>query len=615
MSDWLSELDTAFKIVDSSGAIIAPGSLANEFDNLFAGTSPDPDTHEQTKAKQRARMKKVRGVAKKERIKFIAVLDMETDPFDANLRERIFPFAACLYGDTFDTVMIWEENESDFIDSVIAAIMGLPDSYTIYAHNGGRFDFLFLIHRLRGPVSFKGRGIMSARIGPHELRDSFHIIPEKLAAFQKDVFDYEKMRKGKRNNYRAEIEKYLLNDCIYLFDIVKTFLNNYGLKISIGQAAMHLLRQHYPDCENLTAMDDEFMRGFFFGGRVECIAGAGEFEGEYKLYDVNSMYPDVMANSLHPIGKKYIPRRGAPDKHTCFVDLVCFSNGAFPVKRDGIGTVFPVERGRYRVSIHEYNIALKYNLISQIEINYCVDNLETTKFDRFINPLYEGRLLTKEQLGAMQKAGDTASANYIDTKKDDIFLKLLMNNAYGKFAQNPRRFKEHYLTEWNGVPEDEPETWGSFPSEMCGDYAIWSRPIQKLRFNNVGTAASITGGARAKLLEAKCLAIDPIYCDTDSLICRELPGVDLHKSRLGAWDLEADISRVMIAGKKTYAYETIAGKQLIKSKGVRGLSWHDMQALANGGEITVSAFAPTLTRNGEQHYIDRKVRSTTARKV
>jgi len=137
------------------------------------------------------RKRRQRGKAQRERAENIAILDMETDPFDAVEEMIIRPFLAVLYSDKFDTVVIWEENEDVFAEKVTAAIEKLPGKFTIYAHNGGRFDFLFLLHKMRGPVAFKGRGIMQAYIGAHELRDSFHIIPERLANWQKEKFDYE----------------------------------------------------------------------------------------------------------------------------------------------------------------------------------------------------------------------------------------------------------------------------------------------------------------------------------------------------------------------------------------------------------------------------------------
>ena len=569
--------------------------------------TPQEKADRKSAAQKRAAQKRADKLA--ERLEYIAVLDFETDPFDEVARERIAPFTACLYSENFDPVIIWDENEADFVARVIGEIEKLPGQYIIYAHNGGKFDFLFLISKLRGRVSFKGRGLMSANIGAHEIRDSYHLIPERLAAFQKDAFDYTKLTKKKRNKNRAEIIKYMVNDCKYTYQVVKAFLHTYGVKMSIGQAAMSLLKEAYPDVKSLHQNDDMFLRGFFYGGRVECIQGRGVWHGNYKLYDVNSMYPYVMAEFQHPIGNSYRPRVGKPNAATVFVDIDCFSDRAFPTKREGAGTLFPREFGRFRVSIHEYNAALELGLISRVKFNYCVDCFEQTSFDKFILPLYS----EKERLKILidNYDGDELSDEFLTLKRDYIFFKLLQNNAYGKFAQNPRRFKEYFITDIDGEPEnDEGQPWGDFPAELCGDYAIWHRPIKTMRFNNVGTAASITGAARSVLLRARTAAIDPIYCDTDSLICRGLPGFNLDPSALGAWDCEAELTKVMIAGKKLYGYEKTDGAQKIRCKGGAGLTWELLEQVTGGDVVTLNARAPTLTRRGDQRYIDRRIRAT-----
>ena len=200
--------------------------------------APYDKTSTERKRRQRAPLREAR-------VRNIAVLDFETDPFDNQNDDEIRPFAACLYSDQFDTVIIWDENFETFVGSVVTAIENLPDKYTIYAHNGGKFDYLFLISKLRGSVSFKGRGIMCANIGAHELRDSFHIIPERLANYRKDEFEYSWLKKAHRRKYKQQIIEYMTHDCVYLFDIVKAFVNQFGLKLSIGQAAISRIREHY----------------------------------------------------------------------------------------------------------------------------------------------------------------------------------------------------------------------------------------------------------------------------------------------------------------------------------------------------------------------------------
>lgn len=550
------------------------------------------------------------------RIENIAILDFETDPFDETRPDdRIEPFAACLHSDNFDPIIIWEENFDAFVEAVLAAINSLPEPYTIYAHNGGKFDYLFLVHKLRGKVSFKGRGLMAARIGAHELRDSFHIIPEKLANLKKDDFDYKKMRRAVRHKYKDEILRYLVNDCRYLLPFVQDFVRRFGFKLSVGQAAMAELSKHYK-VGKIGEHTDATLRQFFYGGRVECLAGKGWWKGRYKLYDVNSMYPYVMAHYRHPISSSYTRRRSGPitDK-TVFLEIHCRNHGAFPVKDEG--THFDTAEGMFFVSIHEYKAAVELGLISRVQIMAMIDNEELSSFDKFVLPIYADREKTKRKLATLAEHGQTETQAYLDVKKDNLFFKLLLNNAYGKFAQNPRRFRERYIT---GADDPAPPGFeASLLPEYADagkDYAIWAKPAERMVFNNVGTAASITGAARSVLMRAIHHAADPIYCDTDSLICKHLEGdgIDIHPERLGAWDIEKEISEVIINGKKLYAYKYHArqGERIaVKSKGAAGVTWDDMVKMYDGQVLPFINPAPTFDRFGGQHYLTRRLQSTT----
>lgn len=637
-------------------SVIVPGTLP-----LKRGPRPTGE-RAMTNVERSAKSKKLK---RENRLKHIAVLDMETDPF-SNENEPILPFCAELYSDQFGSIVIWEEDYGTFVEKLIAAIEALPDSYTIYAHNGGKFDFMFFVHKLRGKVRFKGRAIMSARIGRHEMRDSLHILPEKLAAWKKERFDYSKMLKRHRRNFRSEILDYLHSDCVYLFDFIKRFTKEFGLKISIGQAAFSELKKHYKIApikeytritdDGVIVLGDADLRKYFLGGRVECIAGKGVFASDkqnrpYRLFDVNSMYPFVMAARQHPVSPAYVQRKGDPTADTIFLDLSCTSHGAL-FRRIDTGErkleIVDGERGRFQTTIWEFETALRLGWIEQPEIHWCIDNKDRTDFSGFVVPMYERRQETKEILAA--KRGTELELE--EVKKEGIFLKYLLNNAYGKCAQNPRKYQEYYYTDhrqkppgdWfdflNGASEELIHEY-SFPLEQREQFDVWARPSPGHRFNNVGTAASITGAARALLMEAIANAVDPIYCDTDSLICRDLAGVQIDTAKLGAWKIEETFDDVIVTGRKTYCCR-VAGKAdcspdrlKVRSKGADlrvypldqwGLrateaadhewrtanfaTWQRYLDILDGETVVAVNAAPTFSKIGDQFYMRRKIRAT-----
>lgn len=558
-----------------------------------------------------------------DRKRYIGVLDFETDPFDADNQTEIFPFTACFLSD-FEEIVIWETDFTVFVEKLLQLLDDLPEAYTIYAHNGGKFDFMFLVHKLRGRVSFKGRAIMSANLGRHVLRDSAHILPMKLSDWKKDDFDYAKMKAAVREKHRAEIIEYMVNDCRSLLQIVKAFVGEFGFKLSIGQAAMSSLKKVYT-VARLADNTDAELRTFFFGGRVECLAGKGHFVARnrgYKLYDVNSMYPNAMARFQHPIGSHFTWRRsGGITSKTIFLRVRCRNFGAFVMRTPDHETSANINEGVFNTTIWEFNMAIELGLIDNIQIEQYVDCDTFSDFSKFITPMYERRFVTKAQMKELRDAGFADdSPEFLAVKKEDIFLKFLLNNSYGKFAQNPRRFKDHYLTD-HGAPAPEgfeDQLLPAIRNAKMG-YDIWQRPAPIRGFNNVATAASITGAARSILMRAINNATDPIYCDTDSLICRALDNVQIDKKELGAWDLEDEFDEVIIAGKKLYACKTTSktsgqpDKIKVRSKGVAegSLTWDMMLKLLEAEAfVDIPARAPTLTKAGTQKYMDRRIRAT-----
>ena len=629
----LAMLQSSGKVGPFEGVPIAVAQARAEIDRLI------PEDITDYSAIKRFRKRK-------EKERYIAVLDFETDPFDNETEAEIQPFMAVLYSDEFAPIVIWEEDNERFIAAVLDAINTLPMPYTIYAHNGGKFDYMFLIKRLRGQVKFKGRSLMTAKIGAHDLRDSLHIIPEKLANWKKDQFDYDKNLPQNRFRYRDEITRYCINDCKYALQVIKKFIADNGLKLSIGQAALSGLQKSHTFVRlgehldgKLRGVNTDYTsrehygksngEGFFFGGRVECIGGRGHFQGPFKLYDVNSMYPYVMAHMQHPVGGSYEFQSGSPNDNTCFVRLRCRNYGALVSREKDGGITAGKEYGEFFTTIHEYNAALACDLIDDIDIIQCVDCDTYSNFAEFVVPMYERRQETKRQLHDLAMRGITSGDEYDAIKLEDMCLKFYLNNAYGKFAQNPRKFRERYITDAGDYPESG-SGWNDVFSSGEHKFTIWEKGKEtwndkdgkyeregKLRFYNVGTGASITGAARSVLMRALHVSANPIYCDTDSIICNHLgDGALISDTQLGAWKIEKEFDEVLIVGKKQYAAKVTGLKEkdkkriVIKNKGAEGVTWREMEKMLLGEIIEKVATGPTITRTMDQYYMRRNIRAT-----
>jgi len=200
-----------------------------------------------------------------------------------------------------------------------------------------------------------------------------------------------------------------------------------------------------------------------------------------------------------------------------------------------------------------------------------------------------------------QAAGD-------EVKK--LFYKLVMNSAYGKFAQSSENYCEYRLTDQTedlrGQGWELHSLVGS-SKRATESWMIWSKPSLDDTMYNVATGCSITGAVRATLLKGISQARRPIYCDTDSLICEDLP-VETGKE-LGQWKLEAECDLAAIAGKKLYALFQNGDVVKQANKGVN-ISAADIVKVCQGEEIECIRDAPSYKLDGSCAFMDRVVRMT-----
>jgi hypothetical protein len=558
-----------------------------------------------SRARNNARSKKNkssrRANDKQSRMNNIAIFDVETNPFDnTHPNERIVPFLGVLYADEFPPIIIWDNDFTSWLSRVVDAFNSLPAPYTIYAHNGGKFDWQFLLSHLTGQVQFKGSGLMKARLGNHELRDSLHILPVKLASIAKDVIDYALFVPHLREANRPQITAYCISDCAHLLPVIKTFRAEFGDALTIGGAASAEVAKHYK-VNTLGELTDAYFRKFYFGGRVELLAGRGTYRGPYKLFDINSSYPNAMANFKHPISSTFTVYDAKPAirPNTTFIELTCRNKNALVAFDEDTATLSTnIKHGRFFTTIHEYKTALELGLISNIKLHSTIDFHEHSDFSDFVIPRYNARAEYKDLL--------EIDPDNIDIQRKSLLVKLILNNAYGRWAINPRNFKDMYLC----LPNEQPPYPDMKPFHENQSYIIWARPAVRQKFANVATAASITGAARSELMRAIHHAVSPIYCDTDSLICLDLPHTELHPSRLGAWSLEAEFDVVHVAAKKLYAARnTTTGKTKVRAKGINGLTFDEVADLVNGKTIIKTLSAPTFKADGTQRYITRTLRA------
>lgn len=522
----------------------------------------------------------------------IAVIDFETDPF---LHGRIpVPFSWGYYdGERY--VEHWQEKAWESNECVTTLVNFLKDTSDapklVLAHNGGKFDFLFFIEHLEGAIKIVNGRILQAQIGAHTLRDSYAILPVPLSQSGggKLDIDYKLMERECRENHKEEILTYLKADCVALYNLCEAFYDEFGDALTIGSTAMKQLKKfHHFDSAN--GAFDKMFRKYYYGGRCQCFE-TGVIETDVKGFDLNSSYPFTMKGMMHPVSTEHYIN-GAIGPKTMFVTWEGINDNAVPV-RTKTGLDFTTREGIFYTTIHEFNAGLETGTISPRKILEAVQFEQVTSFDSFIDHFYTSRLAAKA-------AGD---------KFHDLFYKLVLNSAYGKFAQSPDNFEDSII-----LPIGDIGPEGYEPKFTHGLYAIWSKPSDKKTYFNVATAASITGGSRATLLRGLALAKRPLYCDTDSIYCEDL-GARLHDKELGAWKHEFTGSQIAIAGKKLYAVmgQDSEGKEVCLKKASKGTSLHPLAIfmIARGDTCETRNDAPSFKLDGKHEFISRRISKTT----
>lgn len=529
---------------------------------------------------------------KKEPANEIATFDYETDPF---LYGRVpKPFVGGFYSEKLGFKYFWG---TDCVREFLYFLDTLTVPHTIYAHNGGKFDFFLMLEYLENPIKIINGRIVKAKIGIHTVQDSYAILPIPLRVFDKDDIDYEKLEEDVRESHREEILKYLEKDCTSLYRLVSQFRERFGDKLTIGGTAINKLREMHP-FDSQRKWHDEKFRPYYFGGRVEAFE-TGIVKGDWKVYDVNSMYPAVMRNVDHPTGSNWktqyggiVDKRGRisgmADARVYFAHIECDQLGAFPVRVTGESLNFNLPRGQFFVTSHELQAAIDCKRVSNIRVIECMAPQQTIRFSDYVDRYSAEKIAAKT-------GGDKAG---------EIFAKLLLNSAYGKFGQNPEHYFD-YQIKADDEEFPEGEDWEIYYAEV-GQPSIWRKNSNSQAFYDVATAASITGAARAVLLRAIHGAKRPIYCDTDSIICESLNS-DMHDSELGKWKLEASGNQCAIAGKKLYALRD--GRKYVKiaSKGAV-LTGPEIFQICQGKEIQWHNQAPSFSLSKGVSFVSRKIK-------
>ena len=275
---------------------------------------------------------------------------------------------------------------------------------------------------------------------------------------------------------------------------------------------------------------------------------SGERVGAGRVYDVNSLYPYIMYDRVLPYG---IPRffEGRPEKtetHPLYITSVTF---LAKLKKDHIPCI--------QIKNNRMFLQTEYQTEITDPVTMFCTNVDLELWEKHYDIDY-----LSWNGGWAFKASAGFFADYIDkwmkVKETSeggmrMIAKLHLNSLYGKFATNPN---------------------------VTGKYPVLEDDIVKLKQgepetrNPVYTAMGvfITAYARSLTITAAQENYDVFaYADTDSLHLvtdHEPRNLDIHPTRMGAWDHEGNFTEALYMRPKAYCELMESGKYSTHIAGV-----------------------------------------------
>lgn len=403
--------------------------------------------------------------------------------------------------------------------------------------------------------------------------------------------------KNKAWSFKAEAIKYCKIDCVSLHQILTMFnefifehfsVNIHG-SLTLPALSMRIYKAMYMPEDTifqLTGEVEKAIRESYSGGAVDVYKphnkiGTYTMSDQYRkvyCYDVNALYPFVMASKLMPVGRPIVfegnIRRFEPNAFGFFYcEITSPSNLEHPILQRRVVT----EEGMRTIA----GLGTWTGWVCSAEMDRCVElgyqftiingyQFETANiFSDYIEKLYNIRMQFPKGHPMNQIA------------------KLLMNSLYGKFGM---RADITRVEIFNIFDEDDREIFHSLLEVWGESVQDWFETdkhlfvvrdsIVNLKHDeeenyyhgldvNIAIASAVTSYARVHMSVFKNNPLFTLYySDTDSIfVDRPLPE-EFVGSFLGQMKLEYVINKAVFLAPKVYALITDEGKEIVKIKGI-----------------------------------------------
>lgn len=538
-------------------------------------------------------------------------LDLESTTYDEITGENKDKID--IIGFYFDNTYYCFKTIEEFWDFIDVNIIKLHKYYCL-AHNGGGYDFLFLVRipnkykeNFKINVVINGKLVdlsYEKKIGSKKyvltFRDSYKVLSASLKKLGKAFgFPKTEMPSWRVNQKRGiSFEEhynqsviYNKNDCKILIDIANAFFNEtiFSFLKEPPLTVSSLALKTFKKMNNLKSLldlsnaskYDWYARKAYSGGRTEVFKTY--VDEDYSYVDVNSLYPSVMLDEV-PVGKATLVRDriGA---------LECYKNklaGVYEVEWEAPDIHTPIlwERREHNYS-HKLIFGLNNKMYKKGKGHYALPELELAEENGYrIMPL--SCLVTLETA----KVFNSYVNHFIKMKYEGgakkTVAKLLLNSLYGKTGQRltvqttgslnseeafkrSQKFKHNLNTYLNAINDNaSPELLDKLLNDVKDTkFELIDKELNVYNYmtkrhhrdTNVMWASYITARARVELWKVCELCdFEQAYVDTDSCMMpmEFKKKVPIDDKELGKWKEEGVVHHGRFYAPKSYILDITA---------------------------------------------------------
>ena len=394
-------------------------------------------------------------------------------------------------------------------------------------------------------------------LGSIEFLDSLKVIPLPIAAIPKAFglplekleMDYVEWRET-GHVLTQEEKDYITHDVEIAARALDAMFQQDMKRITAGSNAFHdymrtiggkrRMRNWFPEPDyDRDIRESGCYRGGFVGVNPRY---AGAIQGVGCSFDVNSLYPSVMASAhgeVLPYGKP-VRYDGAYVRDPEYPVCIQFVEADFTLKADHIPCI--QLKGNALFGETEYvtdSHGMQTMAMTNVDLEMMFQQYDVHDIRYIRGYKFKGsRTLFKDYVDKWTEVKTKASEEGNEGMR--TIAKLELNSLYGKFATNPTKVcKRPYLDD--GIVK----------------YAVLPPETGEAIYLPVG--AFITAYARAFTVSAAQANYSRwVYSDTDSCYFLGLEdpiGMEVHPTKLGAWKREHEYQRIRVLRPKTYCFE------------------------------------------------------------